>query len=140
MSQSAVAFPLPEATPDSQPYWDGLREHRLVLQKCVACGAVRHYPRPVCDRCFSMEVAWVEACGRGTIHSWTISHHAFHPAFEARLPLFLATVDLEEGVRLNCRLEGVTPSEIRIGLPVEVGFEDVQPGLALPIVRPRRSP
>jgi uncharacterized OB-fold protein len=87
-----------------------------------------------------MDVGWVEATGKGTVHSWTISYHAFHPAFEARLPLVLATVDLEEGVRMNCRLEGVEKGKIRIGLPVEVGFEDVQPGLTLPVFHPRAGP
>jgi uncharacterized OB-fold protein len=139
MSQGAIPFPAPEPSVDSKPYWDALREHRLILQKCAACGAIRHYPRPVCDRCFSMDVAWVETTGKGTVHSWTISHHAFHPAFEKRLPLVLATVDLEEGVRMNCRLEDAGEGEIRIGLPVEVGFEEVEPGLTLPIVRPRSS-
>ena len=47
--------PMPTPTRESQPYWDGLREGKLMLQHCASCGKVRHYPRPVCPHCFSME-------------------------------------------------------------------------------------
>jgi uncharacterized protein len=113
--------PLPTPSPDSEPYWKGLREHRLLLQKCGHCGKLRHYPRPVCDACFSMSFEWIEASGRGTIHSWTQTHHAFLPAFRSDLPYFLVTVDLEEGVRMLARLQ--TKSAIEIGAPVECRFE-----------------
>ena len=78
--------PLPEPTRDSKPYWDGLNEERLLLQQCAACMRIRHYPRPVCDACYSMEVAWIEASGRGRVHSWTVAHHPFHPGFKVVVP------------------------------------------------------
>ena len=59
MSTEAAAKPLPEPTRDSKPYWDGLNEGRLLLQQCAACKRIRHYPRPVCDACYSMAVAWI---------------------------------------------------------------------------------
>lgn len=90
-------LPLPNAL--SQPYWEAALNGRLVLQCCAACAKVRHYPRLLCDRCFSSEVNWIPATGRGTVHSWTVAHHAFHAAFAAELPYTLVTVDLEEGVR-----------------------------------------
>ena len=54
MPTEAAAKPLPEPTRDSKPYWDGLNEGRLLLQQCAACRRIRHYPRPVCDACYSM--------------------------------------------------------------------------------------
>ena len=65
--------PRPEPTPDSLPFWDALKGHVLVFQTCTNCGQARHYPRPVCDRCFSMEYEWREASGLGTIYSWTVT-------------------------------------------------------------------
>ncbi len=100
---------VPEPTPHSARYWEGLNEHRLLLQQCPRCGKVRHYPQPMCPVCHSMEVAWIEASGRGTVHSWTMTHHAFHPGVRGDLPYLLATVDLEEGVRMNAQLRGVQP-------------------------------
>jgi hypothetical protein len=115
-------FPLPTPGPESAPYWAGLREGRLLIQKCGSCGKLRHYPRPVCDDCFSMQCDWVQVSGRGTIHSWTRTHHAFLPAFKADAPYILVTVDLEEGPRMNARLRG-DGQDPAIGASVICQFE-----------------
>jgi uncharacterized protein len=125
---------VPFPTPETQPYWDGLNEGRLRLQKCADCGKIRHYPRPVCDACYSMNVDWIDASGRGAVHSWTITHYAFHPGFKQDLPYTLLTVDLDEGVRLNAQARGIDPSALRVGLPVMVAYERVKDGLTLPMV------
>lgn len=133
--------PRPEPDPDegSRPYWEGLREHCLLLQRCTACGEVRHYPRPLCARCHAFEHDWVEACGRGRVHSWTVCHHAFHPAFRDDVPYVMITVDLEEGVRVQAPLRGGTAAaltgQMRIGTAVRIAFEDVSADLALPAFR-----
>jgi uncharacterized OB-fold protein len=132
MSTGVIQKPVPEPTQESKPYWDGLNEGRLLLQSCGRCGKVRHYPRPLCDACYSFEVKWIEASGAGQVHSWTITHHAFHPAFKGELPYVLATVDLEEGVRLQAPLRGVPAQDLRLGLPVRVTFERMSEGLTLP--------
>ena len=137
MSAATESRPLPQPNEESQPFWDALKAHRLDFQTCADCGTVRHYPRPVCHVCHSMAVTWTTASGHGTVHSWTISHQAFHPAFANSLPIVLVTVDLDEGVRMNCRLEGIEPDDIEIGLLVEVAFEDVDEDLTLPFFRPR---
>lgn len=130
--------PLPEPTLDSQPYWDALKRHRLELQKCARCGKIRHYPRPVCDNCFSMEIEWVQASGKGKVYSWTVAHHAFHPGFKGEIPYVLATVELEEGVRMVSQLKGVEAGKMKIGMPVEVFFEDVTADFTLPMFRPAK--
>jgi uncharacterized OB-fold protein len=61
-----------------------------------------------------------------------VAHHPFHPAFKAELPYIVAIVDLDEGVRMNAQMRGVTPAEMRIGLPIQVTFEKAQEGLTLP--------
>jgi uncharacterized OB-fold protein len=125
---------VPSPTPETQPYWDGLKEGRLRLQRCAGCGKVRHYPRPVCDACWSMAVDWVDAAGTGTVHSWTVTHYAFHPGFKGDLPYLLLTVDLAEGVRMNARARGIeTP---QVGLPVKVAFETATEDLTLPVFEP----
>jgi uncharacterized OB-fold protein len=140
MADDAYTKPLPEPSRDSKPYWDALAEGRLVIQQCAACGTLRHYPRPVCDACYSMDVTWRQACGRGRVHSWTVAHHAFHPGFKGELPYVLATVDLEEGVRMVAQLRGMAPEAMAIGLPVEVTFERAGDGLTLPVFAPAAGP
>ena len=127
---------MPQPAPDTQPYWDGLNAHRLRLQCCADCGKVRHYPHPVCDSCYSMNVAWKDASGCGRVHSWTVTHHPFHPGFKPDLPYTLVTVDLEEGVRMNAQLRRLDPSELRVGMPVRVDFEQATEGLTLPVIVP----
>jgi hypothetical protein len=127
---------MPTPTADTQPFWDGLNAHRLRLQRCADCGKLRHYPRPVCDACFSMQADWIDASGRGRVHSWTVTHHAFHPAFKAELPYALVTVDLDEGVRMQAQLRGLDGAALRIDLPVQVAFEPAGDGVTLPVFVP----
>ena len=99
MSTAPVAAPAPERplptpTRESQPFWDGMREGRFLLQHCAACGKVRHYPRPVCPHCFSMESEFKEAPLGGSIHAWTVCHHPFNFFFKASAPYIVALVDM----------------------------------------------
>ncbi len=122
-------------TKHSEPYWRALREHRLILQKCGGCDAVRHYPRLLCDRCYSTEYDWIEAAGTGTVHSWTVTHKAFLPAFADQVPAIFVTVDLKEGVRMNGQLRDGSAEDLRIGLPVSVEFLEVSEALTVPMFR-----
>ncbi len=114
------ARPSPQGNALSAPYWEAAAQGRLLLQQCADCGKVRHYPRLLCDGCFSERTQWTPASGRGTVHSWTTCHHAFHPGFAAELPYVLVTVDLAEGVRALGRWRG---AGLAIGGPVQAHFE-----------------
>lgn len=93
------AKPMPTESNLSRPYWEAARQGKLMVQQCGHCGKLRHYPTLLCPACHSLDAGWVQLSGRGRIHSWTVTHHAFHPAFREELPLTLVTVDLDEGVR-----------------------------------------
>ncbi len=112
--------PLPPDVPLSRAYWQAAREGRLVVQRCTECGTLRHYPRLLCNVCHDKGVEWFELSRLGGVHSWTESHHAFHPAFREDVPYVLVTVDLQEGVRALGRWSG---SELHIGQPVIGRFE-----------------
>ena len=128
--------PMPPLNRDSKPFWDSMQEHAMRLQSCADCGKIRHYPRPVCDSCYSMEEDWVRASGNGKVHSWTISHHAFHPGFLGNLPLMLLTVDLDEAVRICAQARDIVPEKLRVGMPVLLDYEDATDKLTLPVFRP----
>ena len=127
--------PAPEPTIDSKPYWDGLKERRLLLQQCGNCGLVRHYPRPMCEACHSLEVRWIESSRQGRLYAWTEVHHPFVPGFRDEIPYVMATVELEEGVRLQCQMLDAEAGGLRLDLPVEIVFREVQDGLVLPFAR-----
>jgi len=98
--------PSPQISELSRPYWEAAAQGQLVLQRCTGCGKMRHYPRLLCDNCYSDAVEWIPSSCTGTVHSWTVAHHAFHPAFAAELPYTLVTIDLDEGVRALGRWRG----------------------------------
>ena len=129
---------VPAPNQDTQAYWDALRAHRLTIQSCGKCGTKRHYPRPVCDRCYCLDVTWVDVSGRGTVHTWTVAHHPFHAGFKGEVPYTLVTVDLEEGVRMQAQLKGrdgrvlADAGGIKPGTAVEVRFEKAKDDLVLP--------
>ena len=128
-----ISKPVPHPDPQSQSYWDGAEHGTLRLQRCASCGAVRHYPQLVCPRCYSQDVEPFDASGRGTVHSWTVAHHAFHPAFKGELPYTLVTVDLPEGPRVLGRLDPASQPALRLGLPVRVSFPRNEAGIPLPV-------
>ena len=136
MSQQDYQKPIPDPTLESQPFWDALREHRLTIQQCASCGKFRHYPRPVCDQCYSLDVKWSEISGEGVVHSWAVCHHAFHPGFKDEIPYVLVTVDLAEGVRMVGRLLDAKADSLRIGQPVRAEFLDASDALTLVVFRP----
>jgi uncharacterized OB-fold protein/acyl dehydratase len=126
--------PRPSITLDNAFWFDGAREHRLLIQRCASCGALRHPPRPRCDRCGSYEWDALEASGRGIIYSYVVNHHPQIPAFDYPLPI--ALIELEEGTRLVADLVGIEPTEIEIGMPVTVEWIEPDPDLTLPAFRP----
>ena len=132
-----ITRPDPLVTEDSEFFWAAAAESRLVAQRCGSCGKLRHPPRPMCPHCHSLEIEIQELSGRGTVYSFAILHHPQNPAFE--YPVLGALVDLEEGIRLMTNLQSVEPSEIRIGMPVEVEFAPTEGGHAVPVFRPVSS-
>ena len=122
----------PGIGPDNQFFWDGVREGRLLIQRCASCGRLRHPPGPMCPVCHSLEWDTFAASGRGRIHSWIVSRHPTEPDDEPRI---VVLVELDEGVRLVSNVVGASPSEVANDLAVEVTFETVDGDVVLPQFR-----
>jgi uncharacterized OB-fold protein len=132
----AYAKPLPEVTPESQPFWAACRRHRLVVQRCRTCGTVQYYPRGVCAHCWGEDLEWREASSRGIVYTYTITHRTQTRGFKDEVPYVLAYVRLEEGVQVLTNIVGCPPEAVRIGLPVVATFEDVDDTVSIPRFRP----
>ena len=122
----------------SRAYWDGAARGVLVVQQCGNCGKIRHYPRVLCDACWSFEVRPLEVAGRGTVRSWTVTDHAFDLAIAADVPYTLVTVDMAAGVRMLGRFRGGggMAARIREGMLVRLTFEPDAAGQPMPVFAP----
>jgi uncharacterized OB-fold protein len=112
---------LPLVTPDTAFFWEGTAAGELRIQRCAACGALRHPPGPMCPACGeASDGGYVVAAGTGEVFSYVVHHHP--PVPGKRLPMVVALVQLPEGVRILGEMPGVRPDQVRIGLPVRVTF------------------
>ncbi len=128
-----VPHPRPTLDPENRTYWQGCLEHKLLLQYCASCNRLQHPPTPLCPACRSLERSFVEACGRGTVHSYFFARRVVHPAFTPGHNVVL--VELEEGVRLVSKLVGCAPEDIAFDMPVVLDFERIDADLVLPVFR-----
>jgi hypothetical protein len=129
--------PQPRPTSLTEEFWAAAGRHELVVQQCV-CGVYRHYPQPLCPECLSRDWTWTPVRGSGVIHSFTVTHRAFHPAWADRVPYVVATVELDEGVRMVSDLPAEDTELAAVGTAVEVFFDDDGP-ITLPRFRVVRS-
>jgi len=152
----------PVVSPDTRFFWDGMLVRELRIQRCCECGTLRHPPGPMCPECGgfrgvdppgrqgggfrgvvppgqqdgSADPGYVAAAGTGTVFSYVVHHHP--PVPGKRLPIVIALVELDEGVRVLGEMTAVSPEEVRIGMPVQIEYLRVDDGLTLPAWRPRQ--
>jgi uncharacterized OB-fold protein len=134
--EQTVAKPLPTISDFNRPFWEAARKHELRLQRCNSCQKIWAPNGPVCPHCFSEDYRWETLSGRGKIASFVVFHKVYHPAFASDVPYNVAFVELEEGPRIISNIVGASNDELRIGMPVEVVFEDVDDQVSLPKFRP----
>ena len=126
--------PVPRATPETRPFWDGAAAGELRVQRCRGCSRHFFYPRLACPRCGSGDVEWVRASGRATLYSYVINHR---PAPGYDPPYAIAVVELEEGVRMMTNIvhTEITPENLVLDMPLRVVFEK-RGDMALPMFEP----
>ena len=130
------AKPLPQPTAETKPFWEGCRRHELLIPKCPACGARWFPPAALCPECWNEHPIAEPVNGRGTVYSYAIYHRLYHPAFKEDIPYLVAIIELDEGPRMMSNLIGCAPEQARVGMPVEVVFEDVTGEVTLYKFRP----
>ncbi|WP_256962264.1 bifunctional MaoC family dehydratase N-terminal/OB-fold nucleic acid binding domain-containing protein [Streptomyces sp. NRRL B-24572] len=134
--------PRPVVNRDNAGFWEGVAAHRLLIQRCGECAALRFPWLPGCAECGSREWDTVEASGEGTVYSYVVMHHPSFPAFtvsdhsaDAAGPYAVGLIELAEGVRMISNVVGVPYDKVRIGMPVRLEFLRVDEELELPVFR-----
>lgn len=133
-----VAKPLPRPAPESLPYWEAARQHRLELPRCNACGKFWFPPSRFCPHCLAADFAWIPVSGKGRIYSFVVFHRIYHPAFAGEVPYVVALVELAEGPRLLSNIVGIPSDNVRCNMAVEVVFDDMAEGVAVPKFTPAK--
>jgi len=129
--------PLPTPDPDSNAYWQGLSEGKLLLQHCTVCKNVQFYQQAICRKCGSEHLEHRAASGRGTVHSFSVVHRAPGLAFKDDTPYAVLLVELEEGPRMVSSLIGADPLTVAFDMPVELVCEKrADENVVLPRFRP----
>ena len=128
--------PKPRPAPESLPYWEAAKEHRLALPHCDDCAQFWFPPSRTCPHCLSMNFAFKNVSGRGKVFSFVTFHRVYRPAFAEDVPYVVALVELDEGPRLLTNILGVSPDEVRCEMAVEVVFDDYDADVSIPKFRP----
>jgi uncharacterized OB-fold protein len=127
--------PMPEVTPVNRPFWDGTAIGELRIRSCKACGTRFRFVSEWCPACWSTDLGWQVASGRGKVTAMTIVSMAPYESVAARVPYALALIELTEGPTMMSNVVGCDPSTVTIGMPVQVTFEP-RGDLHLPQFRP----
>ncbi len=136
--EKKYAKPLPHLDEENRPWWEAMKRHELYIQKCRDCGDIRYYPRALCTSCLSPRTEWIRAKGHGKVYTFTTTYQNQAAGFRESLPYIMAYVELDEGLKMLTNLVECRPEEVKIGMPVEVVYEDVTPEVTLAKFRPAR--
>ncbi|MFC1941259.1 Zn-ribbon domain-containing OB-fold protein [Chloroflexota bacterium] len=110
-------------------YHQFLNEEKLMGSKCQKCGALYTPPRPICIKCYGSEMEWLEFKGKGKLAAFTCitvgPPSMVAEGYDRQHPYVSGVVELEEGVKVDARIEGVDgnkPKTIKIGTPMKVKY------------------
>ena len=139
MSQWEIPKPEPTMNEETAPFWEGTKAGELRYQECADCGHAQLPASPVCTKCWSPKLDWVASAGRGSVFSYTVIHHAFHPAFADETPYVVADVELDEGPMLTARIKQIEPERVAIAMRVSAVFEEMNDTYALAVFVPANT-
>ena len=127
----------PPVSEISQPFWDGTRDGKFLIQWCTVDEKPIFYPREACPTCLGRSFEWRPSTGKGTVYAVSVQHKPRDPFMASRIPYPVALVELDEGVRFMTNVIGVDdPYDVVVGQPVQVTWEPLSDGRQLPLVEP----
>ncbi|MGZ8819646.1 MAG: Zn-ribbon domain-containing OB-fold protein [Mycobacterium sp.] len=115
-------------------FWTSGADGGLRFLRCSSCAYYIHPPTSYCPQCGGRDSAPTLTGGRGTVYSFTINHQPWDGT-AAPYPIAVVELDEQRGLRLTTNLVGIATEDVRIGMPVEVIFED-HGDVYLPLFRP----
>jgi uncharacterized protein len=121
-------LPLPEPTPVSRPFWDGLVRHRIMVQFSPSLDRYVFYPRSLAPGTLADDLEWREIDGGGTLYTYTVARRPTGPPWADAVPQLPAVVQWDAGPKFSTELVEIDPDDIRIGMRVRPVFYDLPEG------------
>ena len=128
--------PIPVIQPWTQEFWKATKKGKFLIQQCQDCNSNIFFPKKVCPECWSNNLGWQEASGKAQVYTYTIVLDMVEAAFMGDLPYVIAMVDLEEDIRMTTRIVNCNPKDVKIGMDVELVFDEVSEECSLPMFQP----
>lgn len=128
MTTSEYRKPLPRGEDPAltDPFWEAVKRHELLIPRCVKCNKFFWYPRQECPHCMQRDWNWEKVSGKGRLHTFTIVRQPQNPSFNDDVPYVYAIVQLDEGVRMVSNVIGCKiPEDVKVDMALEVTFDDV---------------
>ncbi len=129
----------------AKEFYAAAKRHELHIQRCADCETFRFPPQRMCASCHSSDAEWAQVRGTGTIRTFTIIRSLEPRAVPMfswpadGYPIVVIIVELSDaaGVHVVSNIVNCDPEEVRVGMEVEVVFDDVTDEITLPKFRPR---
>lgn len=120
-----------DRSPVFTPFFEGLRDHRIVVQQCAACGVVFWPAREMCGDCHGVDLDWIDTALTGEVYTFSVFYRSFHPAFVGTVPYATVSVLTDRGVLVFGEYGGDDVEALRIGDRVRAEFFEGGPDVTL---------
>jgi uncharacterized OB-fold protein len=123
----------------SEPYWEGTKQKKLMIQYCKSAKKYQHFPRPVSIFTGRVrDIEWREVSGKGTVYSYTITRRA-PPAFRGQEPYAVVCVTLDVGVNFVADIVNCSAEDLKVGMKVKPYWHPLEDGTNLLLFQPDKD-
>lgn len=114
----STTFPLPGAPrpvpdADSEPFWRGLADGKILAPRCAGCDRFHFPPLPCCPYCGQSRLEWPQLDTRPVVYSWIVVRRATHAGIP--VPYTVVLAEFAEGVRIPGNMAGDASATLRLG-------------------------
>lgn len=127
-------------------FYEGTRLGQIRFPQCKDCNQFHWYPSTLCPFCHSPNIVWTPAKSQPRLFTWTQVRWDLAPAYLAdfypkRGPYIVGLVEYAEipNGRLPTNLIDCQPEDLRIGMPLEVVFQQINEKVFIPLFRPKKN-
>jgi uncharacterized OB-fold protein len=125
---------VPDVTGPDHSFQSALADKEFLLPKCDDCGLFHFFPRILCPHCHGTAISWKQASGRGRVYTTTVVRRKPERGGDYNVCM----IDLDEGVRMMSRVEGIAPDDVAIDMAV-IAFVGEAEGVPVVLFKPAEA-